>query len=260
MSDPARACRRNGMHSRDVRGGSTATAIGSLEIKVTVTFFGPARGFAGVDDVTLELSYGTVVADLRRVLAERFAGLADALPTIRFAVNEEFATDDLKLSANDEVALIPPVSGGNNDEGVWVDLVTDAIPVDRVRGFVMGDPALGGITTFEGATRGERDAEHGTIRRLEYEAHETMARRRLRRLADEATKRWRLGKVAIVHRLGPVEVAEVSVMIAVAAAHRAESFEACRWLIDELKQDVPIWKKEVYTDGRVNWGRSEQGT
>ena len=231
--------------------------LGSGMITITVTFFGPAKDFAGEADVELELPEGATIATLRRVLSEKYSRLGDALPTIRLALNEEFVTDEARLKPDDEVALIPPVSGGADDDDVWVDLVTGSIPVQSVRDFVMGDPNLGGIATFEGVTRGDSDATHGPVRRLDYECHETMARRALRRLAGEAKERWRLGKVAVVHRLGPVEVAEVSVMVAVASAHRAESFEACRWLIDSLKRDVPIWKKEVYADGHVDWGRSE---
>ncbi len=222
-------------------------------INISIVFLGPARDFAMVDSTSLELSDGASIADLRVVLSERYPGLSGALPTIRFAVNEEFATDDTALEANDEVALIPPVSGGSGDDAILVDLVNQAIPAEHVRRFVLGDPASGGIVTFEGATRAQFDSGHGQLERLDYEAYETMARRQLEQLAREALARWGLGRVAIVHRIGPVAIADVSVMIAVAGGHRTESFEACRWLIDKLKQDVPIWKKDVYQDGHAEW-------
>lgn len=141
----------------------------------------------------------------------------------------------------------------SDEQGILVDLLPDPIPVERVRGFVTGDHNLGGIVTFERATRRELDASHGAIVRLEYEAFEGMARRQLERLAVEAKKRWSAGRVAIVHRTGAVPPGAVSVMIAVACGHRAEAFEACRWLIDTLKSEVPIWKKDVFEDGHVRW-------
>jgi len=139
-----------------------------------------------------------------------------------------------------------------------VELTREPIDGERVRAFIGGDPALGGIVTFEGVTRSERDSVHGDLVRLEYEAYETMARRQLEQLADEAFRRWKCGKIAIVHRIGPVKPAEASVIIAVACGHRAEAFEACRWLIDTLKKDVPIWKKDVFADGFVRWVEPNQ--
>jgi len=227
-------------------------------IHVEVIFFGPARDFAKTDRVSLALNAGATVGDLRPALSERFPDLRGALPTSRFAVNEEFAADDAPLAAGDEVAMIPPVSGGNDDGGIWVELVRAAVPVGRVREFISGDPALGGIATFEGATRAENDARHGSLDHLYYEAYEGMARRKLAEMAREAKHRWQLGKVVIVHRLGRVGLAEVSVMVAVAAPHRAESFEACRWLMDTLKKDVPIWKKARYATGHDRWVEAEE--
>ena len=222
-------------------------------MSIRVLFLGPAKDFAQVESTSVELAEGATIANLRDVLAARFPRLMPALPSVRFAVNQAFARDDVRLSADDEVALIPPVSGGSGDEHVMVQLVRDPISVERVRSFVMGNPAVGGIVTFEGATRADVDARHGAIVRLDYEAYDGMAERQMVRIADEAKRRWSLGRVALVHRIGSVAPAEVSVMIAVASAHRAEAFEACRWLIDAVKKDVPIWKKDVYEDGSTRW-------
>lgn len=222
-------------------------------ITIKLLFLGPARDLAHADESLIELMDGSTVADLRRELAKRHADLARALPTCRFAVNEEFAQDDRALSSGDEVALIPPVSGGTEGADVWTDLVSGPIPVDRVRRFITGDAMLGGIVTFEGVTRADVDADHGCVQRLEYEAYEPMASKRLEFLARQARTRWSLGRVAVVHRIGAVPPAEASVMIAVAGSHRAEAFEACRWLIDTLKEEVPIWKKDVFEDGSTRW-------
>jgi molybdopterin synthase catalytic subunit len=109
------------------------------------------------------------------------------------------------------------------------------------------DPRAGAVVTFVGTTRNENAGRR--VRRLEYEAFASMATKEMRRLAAEATRRWRLRKVAMVHRIGVVPVGEASVAIAVASGHRGETFEACRWLIDRLKEIVPIWKKEHYRGG-----------
>ncbi len=213
---------------------------------------GPARDFAGVDSCAIPLSDAATVFDLKRVLAERFDRLAGALSTVRFAVNDEFATDTTGLCDGDEVAVIPPVSGGS-ESSVLADLSVSPIDVAMIREFVGGDPRFGGLVTFEGATRGERDAEHGDLLRLDYEAHESMAQKQLEKLAGLALERWGPGRVAIVHRIGSVPPGEMSVVIAVAFGHRQEAFDACRWLIDTLKHEVPIWKKDVFEDGHVRW-------
>ena len=106
---------------------------------------------------------------------------------------------------------------------------------------------------FEGATRAESDPAHGRLVRLDYEAHPSMARREMERLATQASQRFGAKRAVILHRTGPVPPGEASVLIAAACAHRAEAFDACRWIIDTLKKDVPIWKKDVFEDGFVRW-------
>jgi molybdopterin synthase catalytic subunit len=118
------------------------------------------------------------------------------------------------------------------------------------------DPRAGAVVTFVGTTRNENAGRR--VRRLEYEAFASMATKEMRLLASEATRRWRLRKVAMVHRIGVVPVGEASVAIAVASGHRGEAFEACRWLIDRLKEIVPIWKKEHYRGGEL-WIGAQQG-
>ena len=175
------------------------------------------------------------------------------MPAVRFARNESFASDDEPLAAGDRVALIPPVSGGEEDKRLWVDVLDGTLPIERVTAFVEGDAGSGGIVIFKGLTRHEVDDEHGALIRLDYEAYDAMATQELRRLAEQAMDRWSLSKIAVVHRVGGVPVGEASVAIAVAGAHRAECFDACRWTIDTLKRDVPIWKKDVFADGFVRW-------
>ena len=136
---------------------------------------------------------------------------------------------------------------------ILVEIVDGPIDVSKVRAFITGDPTLGGIVLFEGVTRADGDAEHGMLLRLDYEAHPTMARRQMELLAEQAIRQFGAARVAIVHRIGGVGLAETSVLIGVACGHRAEAFDACRWIIDTLKKDVPIWKKDVFEDGFVRW-------
>ncbi len=128
----------------------------------------------------------------------------------------------------------------------------DLAGLDRV----VRDAKAGAVVTFVGTTRNENVGRR--VRRLEYEALESMATKEMRSLAATAKKRWRLRKVAMVHRIGVVPVGEASVAIAVSSGHRAEAFEACRWLIDRLKEIVPIWKKEHYRGGEI-WIGAQQG-
>lgn len=222
-------------------------------ITIEVKFLGPSKDLAGTRSASLELVDNAQLDELRAALTARFPKIAAALPTVRFAVNQEFVVGDLALKDGDEVAVIPPVSGGEGSERTWVALVDEPIPVARVRGFVTGDPSLGAITTFEGATRNDSHELHGPVVRLEYEAYRQMAVKQMERLVNEALNRWSLGRVVMIHRLGSVGSGEISIMIAVAGGHREESFVACRWLIDTLKKDVPIWKKDIYADGTGDW-------
>ncbi len=221
------------------------------EIQVVVLFLGPARDIAGVDSIRINAAAGTTVGDVLGRLEEQFPRLKARRRIMRSAVNCEFAEHRRVLLDGDELALIPPVSGGT--ESVWVELFDHPIPTARIREYIVGDPAMGGLVTFEGATRAEVDAEHGRLVRLDYEAYPAMAIRQMMLLANTAVERWSAGRVALVHRLGPVPVGETSVAIAVASPHRAQAFEACRWLIDSLKSDVPIWKKDVFASGFVRW-------
>lgn len=142
---------------------------------------------------------------------------------------------------------------------VWTELIFGPLPVERATEFLHGNSSLGAFVTFEGATRGQLDSVHGPLSYLEYEAYGQMADSQLKRIAGHAVREWKLGKVAILHRLGRVGLGEVSVFIGVAAAHRAEAFDACRWLIDILKVEVPIWKKDVFADGFTQWVEPNPG-
>jgi len=173
--------------------------------------------------------------------------------SIAVAVNGEYARAAHVLADGDEVALLPPVSGGSGEEGAYVRLVHDRIipgtlipPLER--------PEDGAIVVFDGIVRNHSRGR--ATRYLEYEAYEAMALRQMEDLAAQARSRFAIRNVALVHRLGRIEIGEPSVVIAVFSAHRAAAFDACRWIIDTLKQTVPIWKKEFFEDGAV-WAPGE---
>ena len=231
----------------------------SENITVRVRAFAALRDLLGISDAPMTLPLGTDVAGL---LAWRAAGRPAArLDERRFAVaiNRSFAARDRVLAEGDEVALIPPVSGGAGADlaaaAVRLYEITDRpISLDDVVARVAA-PARGGITLFAGTVRGVTAAQHGTGQGfttdyLEYEAYPEMAEASFAQIAAETQARWPgIAAVAIVHRVGRLAVGDVSIVIAVAAAHRAETFAACHFIIDRIKQTAPIWKREVGPDG-----------
>jgi molybdopterin synthase catalytic subunit len=134
----------------------------------------------------------------------------------------------------------------------WVEIIPTPLSVELATASVQ-DPSAGGIVVFAGTTRAEKNADGRELVALEYEAYEKMALEQMRKLADQAQEKWPITKLTLLHRVGRVEVKEPSVIIAVSTPHRAQAFEACRWLIDELKKDVAIWKKEVWDDASGSW-------
>lgn len=134
----------------------------------------------------------------------------------------------------------------------WIQLQAEPLENARVTQFV-SVPEAGGIAIFLGTTRAEQSPQHGDLVALDYEAYEEMARQQMQDLARCARQRWPICRLAILHRIGRVALAEPSVIIAVSSAHRAEAFDACRWIIDTLKAEVTIWKKEVWEGGGESW-------
>ena len=137
----------------------------------------------------------------------------------------------------------------NND---WIELLDTPLQTEAAVRFVTS-PTAGGIDVFLGTTRAETSKDGRTLLALDYEAYPEMAVEQLRRLAERARSQWPIEKLAILHRIGRVGIGEPSVVIAVATPHRAESFAACKFIIDQLKVDVPIWKKEIWEDGSGSW-------
>jgi molybdopterin synthase catalytic subunit len=214
-------------------------------MQVTVKLFGSLREATGAKELAVRLPEGARIADLAALLAREHPAFAGMEAKLRAARNHELAERGQPLADGDEVAFLPPVAGGSAATPRCT--ISDrALDVGEVVARVVG-PDAGGIVTFVGTVR---DASRGhAIRHLEYEAYPGMAEREMEKIAETAAAQWPGARVAMAHRTGHLAIGDIAVVIAAAAPHRAEAFAACRYAIDTLKQDVPIWKKEVAVDG-----------
>jgi molybdopterin synthase catalytic subunit/molybdopterin converting factor small subunit len=204
-------------------------------MRVAVRLFAGLRERAGTREREVDLGDGAIVADVWPAL-----DLGDEPAGLLFAVNKAYARRDAGLADGDEVALIPPVSGGAftlSDQPLSLDAAVREVARDEA----------GAIATFSGTARSSSRGRD--VVRLEYEAYEGMAERTMEQIAGELSRQHGLTAIAIHHRVGVVEIGEASVVIAVSAPHRAEALAACKEAIDRLKTSVPLWKKEVYEGG-----------
>jgi molybdopterin synthase catalytic subunit len=205
-------------------------------MEVTVRLFAMLRQRAGADEVTLELADGARVSDALAALGD----LAEGLPLV-MAVNRDYAPADRILAPGDELALIPPVSGGEG--AVHVAISSEPLSVDAVSGYVR-DPRAGAVVTFQGVTR--------EVEALDYEAYAEMAEEKLRAIAEAAVQAHGLCAAAIEHRIGSVPLSEPSVVVAASSPHRDGAFAGARELIDRVKAEAPIWKAEI-EGGEARW-------
>ena len=211
---------------------------------VTVRLFASLREHAGSGTLKLELADGATVADaIAELRGGALAGLAPNAPFVT-AVAREYVKPDHPLAAGDELALVPPVSGGGGGAVRLVDVVGETIDVEAVRRSV-ADPATGATVVFMGTTR--------DVPSLEYEAYVDMARQQIAQLAARVVDEHGCVAVACVHRVGIVPLGDPSVVVAASAAHRGEAFDGARALLDAVKAQAPIWKKEHYEDGDAAW-------
>jgi molybdopterin converting factor subunit 1 len=225
-------------------------------MRVRVLFFGTLKDMVGRSQDTLELPAGAKVGDVLEHYAGGTPRLKDYLPSLAVSLNQEYAKRDAALNENDEVALLPPVSGGAEPQvstRARARLVRERIDTEHVMQAIK-QGSDGAVTVFEGIVRDNSRGRRTLF--LDYEGYEGMALGELEKLATEALRQFAIRDVVIVHRLGRLEIGETSVLIAVASAHRGPAFDACRWVIDRLKKTVPIWKKEHFADGAV-WADGE---
>jgi MoaE-MoaD fusion protein len=211
-------------------------------MQLNVRLFATLREVLGASQVSVELPEGASVRDFTSAFKLQFPQVRD-LPGARVSVNYEYVDDDVLLHPSDEIALIPPVSGGRN---AFYEITPDEITADSVSALV-ASPDHGAITVFLGTSR--RMSRGREVAYLEYEAYPEMAIRKLEQIGAEIQERWGTDRIAIRHRVGRVDLGVASVAIAVATEHRAEGFAACQYAIDRLKEIVPIWKKEVWVGG-----------
>ena len=233
-------------------------------MQVTVRFLGLLRELAGREVTTVDFAEGTRLSDLYASLQRQLPQLQPFQRSLALAVNYEYSDGDRLLQDGDEVALLPPVSGGASDPvassqihnlqaGDHAALV--AKPIDGAAiSAAIRRPDDGAVVVFEGVVRNQTRGRRTLY--LDYAAYAPMALRQMEQLATRALASFPIRDAWLVHRLGRLHIGETSVFIAVASEHRAAAFEACRWLIDTLKTSVPIWKKEYFEDGAV-WADGE---
>jgi MoaE-MoaD fusion protein len=230
---------------------------------VKVIPFGMLKDWLGSETALVELDEGATVADLLGRLEIGEGGRAHRLAGIAVGVNTEYASTTQILRDGDEVALLPPVSGGGPARAAnpldecsgEPNIVLTRERIDTQKLIAASKHAEdGAVVVFDGIVRNNSRGRETLY--LDYEAYEEMALAQMRNLAAKAQERFGVRQVTIAHRLGRLEIGESSVLILVASAHRAQAFDACRWLIDTLKLTVPIWKKETFADGAV-WAPGE---
>lgn len=215
--------------------------------EVTVNFFGPARDLSKQTQVSFEIGEGETVGVLAGRLAEQYPALGAALG-LRLAVNCGYVALDHVLRDGDEVAVIPPVSGGAPTN---VSLTRDPIDIDRIYEQLQRHEA-GAVATFIGTVRAE-SREGRELTALDYSAYEDMALEQMNGIRRRAGEKFEILDSIIVHRLGKLGLGEISIAVGVASAHRVAAFEACHWIVDMVKTDAPIWKQDCWSDGSQSW-------
>jgi molybdopterin converting factor subunit 1 len=219
-------------------------------ISVDLRYFAAMREALGRSSERLSVPAGTTASAMLDHLVAEQPKLDRMRSIVMVMVNQAYASPDTVLSDGDEVAFIPPVSGGASSFYRVQEAPIDAREVESM----VLDPGAGAVVTFSGTVR-----DHGrgqSVSLLEYEAYAPAAERMMEQVGEEIAAQWPVIKVAMVHRTGALTVGEVSVVIAIASAHRDAAFEASRYAIERLKEIVPIWKKEHYDDG-ATWLGSE---
>ena len=221
-------------------------------MKVQVRLFARYREAAGRDSLDLELPDGGTVERAWEAVARQLPALQPYRPFTLFALRNDYVGADHPLGDGDELCLFPPVSGGSHpvsSPADWIEITAEPLS-ERAVAQAVEHPGAGGIALFSGVVRDQTGGRR--VKFLEYEAHAPMALAKMREIAVAIRGRGpATARVALVHRIGRLEIGESSVMIAVSSPHRGPAFDACRFAIDTLKETVPIWKKEHFEDGEV---------
>jgi molybdopterin synthase catalytic subunit/molybdopterin converting factor small subunit len=223
-----------------------------MKMQVKVLLFAALAERANRREVFVPLEEPATVHTLLAAIGKLHPELADLLPSCFVSVNQEYADVGTNIGPDDEIAILPPVSGGEDGRFRITDQPLSADALIRL----VSNPRAGAVLTFVGTvrefTRGQRTVS------LTYDAYAPMAIQKMKQIADEIKQRWPQAEVAMHHRIGDLAIEDIAVIIAVATPHRNESFEAGRYAIERLKQIVPIWKKEIWEDGS-EWKGHQQG-
>ena len=213
-------------------------------MRVNVRLFASYRERAGRSQFKLEVPSGATVGSLAADVHRCFPGMTKSPESLVVAVNREYRNHQYEIHDGDEIALIPPVSGGAD----LIEITHEPLDPEAITARVRR-PSNGAVLTFLGTTRAQ--TADRTVLHLEYEAYEPMALDKLAEIAAEIRDRWDVEDVAIAHRLGRLEIEDISLVVAVASPHRKDAFEACQYSVDRIKEIVPIWKKEHFEGGEV---------
>jgi len=236
--------------------------IESQKVQVKLLFFASLKDIVGKRELDIDLPSGATVNDLWQQLESRYPALARYRSIVLTSLNEEYVDRTAVVCDGDEVAMFPPVSGGSTPESLTVAdrprelyrLTREVIDARAIAELILR-PEDGAICLFEGVVR--NNSKGKKTRFLEYEAYETMALKTMEDIGSFVRQAWEIGSVAIIHRLGHMEIGETSVAIVITSPHRRASFDACEYAIDRLKKIVPIWKKEFFEDGEI-WIEGQQ--
>ena len=218
-------------------------------MNVKIRLFAGLHDLLGSREIAIELAEGATVATLRDELQRLYPIVTPYLPTLICAVDEEYVDPEHTLHDGDDVAIIPPVSGGSELLGPF-EVTAQPLDAQRLVAAVRKDES-GALVLFYGVARNHADGRR--VVALEYDAYPSMAERKLREVAAEIAGRWPITGIGIFHRTGRLAIGEASLLVAVSSAHRREAFEACHQAVDRIKQTVPIWKKEIWEDGDGAW-------
>ena len=230
-------------------------------MKVTIRLYAGLQEMLGGRDVALELADGATVAELREQLGREYPVVTPFLPTLVCAVDEEYVPPEHTLREGDDIALIPPVSGGSDEPAMTppasaeedlgpFEVTRDPLDADALVRAVRRDES-GAVVLFHGVARNNSDGR--PVRALEYDAYDAMAVAKLREVAQMTRARYPITGMGVLHRIGRLEIGEASLLVAVSSAHRKEAFEAAHYAVDRIKEIVPIWKKEIWEDGDGEW-------
>lgn len=220
----------------------------SNKMQVRLLFFATLKDIVGARQLQIDLPAGSTIADLLTRLESSYPRFKDYRPVLLTAINEDYVDKNARINEGDEVAIFPPVSGGEASPNPMVVITRDPIDAQKVaRELLRGED--GAICVFEGVVRNNSKGKR-TLH-LVYEAYESMAFKKLEEIGQFVRQAWDIDRIALIHRLGHMDIGETSVAVIVTSAHRRAAFDACHYAIDKLKKVVPIWKKEFFEDGEI---------